>query len=117
MALSRLQNDVEMLASTMYATVADMAAYKRKTDEHQKYAVWVVEGSESIEGLYHEHVEGGKGKGGGWPAVKDELVWALLGEMAEHLGLKWPLESTKKSKHGKRDAVVKIALAELYEAL
>ena len=112
-----MQNEVDMLAFTLTAAAADIVAVRRKTDEHFKYATWVIEGTESIERLYHENVEGGKGKGGGWPAVKDGLVWVLMEEMAGHLGLKWPLESTKKTKNGERDAMVKIALAELYEAL
>ena len=117
MALSRLQNEVDMLAHNLTAAAADIIAVRRRTDEHFKYATWVIEGTESIEGLYHEHVEGGKGKGGGWPAVKDGLVWGLLEEMAEHLGLSWPLQSTNKAKNGEKDAALKLALSELYEAL
>ena len=117
MALARLQADVEMLASIVSSNTADLEFFKRKAEQHFKYSTWVVEGTESIELLYHNMVEEAGDKGLGWPALKDQLVWALVGEMAEHMGLKWPLQPGDKKKNGERDTVVKVALAELYEAL
>ena len=89
MALSRVQADVDMLSSIVSANTADLEAFKRRADQHFKYATWVVEGSQATEVLYHDMVEQAKGAGLGWPALKDQLVWALVGEMAEQLGLKW----------------------------
>ena len=117
MAMSRMQADVDMLSNILSANGLDLEASKHKAAQHFKYATWVLEGSESTELLYHDMVEEAKGKGFGWPALNDQLVWALLGEMAEHLGHKWPLQPATKTKNGERDTVVKIALAELYEAL
>ena len=86
--LNQLLARVEAVETKQEYTDATLARVKRTVDKITKVGEYVVEGSTALEELYLKHVEGGDG---GFAELKKQVKAALMKEMAEHMGLKWPL--------------------------
>ena len=71
---------------------AGQAAQKRRLDEVFKCTVLVCEGIDRLEDLYKQRIEVQEGQRAQWNQFKSDAPEALLRDLSEHLGTRWPPE-------------------------
>ena len=84
-----------------------------KVDRIQQIHEWVVQGTEEVEKLWQKYVETGEQRE--YWKVKEELPAVLIKELADHLGVKLPVEDEANlpEKEGKRSQLLEKLQADL----
>ena len=90
-ARKKLEKRVEELESELSAQKKSTGKTKIHVDRWQQTLTWVVEGTQALEDLHTQHVSTPESPE--WLAFKEAVPGKLMEELAEQVGVIWPLAS------------------------